>query len=172
MKKTLIVVAIIIVVMILSKEDKIIIPDDAIRFRVIANSNTLDDQRIKNNIAKYVEEYVISLTKDASSSDDARKILLDNKNNIKDKIDNYLVMNNIDMTYDLSIGKNLFPVKNYHGVEYREGYYDSVVLSLGNKQGLNWWCVMYPPLCLIDRTNASEVEVVSLAKELLEKYKK
>lgn len=172
MKRVLVIIAILIVV-VLSKEEKgIIIPTNAIRFRVIANSNTIEDQTIKNNVALHIEKYIIGLTSSAKSSDEAKKILLNNKENIENEVENYMVMNNINMKYDLKIGKNYFPKKIYHGVEYDPGNYESVVLSLGNKQGLNWWCVMYPPLCLIDRSTAtsSDTEFTTLAQELLNKY--
>ncbi len=173
MKKILIVVAIIIVVLISKEENEIIIPNNAIRFRVVANSNTLEDQSIKNNIAKYIESYVIDLTSDAKSSEEAKDILLSNHKTIENEVENYMVMNNIKMNYEVSIGRNYFPSKNYRGVKYDAGFYDSIVLNLGNKQGINWWCVMYPPLCLADRdTKSTDVEYTTLTKEILDKYTK
>ena len=171
MKKLLVLIAVIIVVCCYHKEENIVIPNNAIRFRVIANSNTIEDQNIKNNVAKYMEKYIIDMTKDAKSSEEAKDILMNNHQNIEDELGKYLDANEVVTKYQVSIGRNYFPEKEYHGIKYDAGYYDSLVISLGYSQGLNWWCVMYPPLCLIDRnTTADDYEITSLTKELLEKY--
>lgn len=79
-------------------------------------------------------------------------------------------MNNMDNRFKLNVGRNFFPKKKYKGVTYNAGYYDSIVLSLGDASGVNWWCVMYPPLCLLDEKQEN-YEYTSLVKELLNKYK-
>ena len=169
MKKLLIIAAIIIIVVLNNKVENIIIPESAIRFRVIANSNTLEDQLIKNNISKELSYYLNDLVKDAKSKEEANTIINSNYHNIKDFVDNYINMNKINTNYDLSIGRNYFEEKKYKGVKYNSGYYDSIVLSLGNKLGVNWWCIMYPPLCLIDESK--DLEYTSLVKDMLNKYK-
>lgn len=168
MKKVLIIVAILIVIIINNNTENIIIPESSIRFRVIANSNTLEDQVIKNNISKELSSYLNNLVSNAKSKDEANEIINSNYLNIKSFIDNYIDANNINKVYDLSIGRNFFEEKSYKGVKYNAGYYDSIVLSLGNKQGINWWCVMYPPLCLIEESD--DVEYTTLIKDMLNKY--
>lgn len=168
MKKVLIVVAILIIIITNKNVDNIIIPESSIRFRVIANSNTLEDQVIKNNISKELSSYLYNLVSNAKSKDEATEIININYLNIKSFIDNYIEDNNINTVYDLSIGRNFFEEKSYKGVKYNSGYYDSIVLSLGNKSGINWWCVMYPPLCLIEENE--DVEYTTLIKDMLNKY--
>ena len=77
-------------------------------------------------------------------------------------------INNIEESFKISIGSNYFPNKKYKGVEYKEGYYDSVVIELGESSGLNWWCVIYPPLCKID--NVEEAEYTTLVGEILSNF--
>ena len=168
MKKILIILAILIVIIINNNTENIIIPESSIRFRVIANSNALEDQVIKNNISKELSSYITSLVSNAKSKDEANAIINSNYLNIKGFIDNYIESNNISTTYDLSIGRNFFEEKSYKGVKYNSGYYDSIVLSLGNKSGINWWCVMYPPLCLIEENE--NLEYTTLIKEMLNRY--
>lgn len=171
MKKLLVVVAIIMLIMINSKSDTIIIPENAIRYRVVASSNSASDQLIKNKISTYMQDYLIDMTSTAKSSDEAHNILLTNYEAIKTHLESYLNKNSIKTTYEIKIGRNYFPKKSYKGVDYSEGYYDSIVINLGHKQGVNWWCVMYPPLCLIDNNdNLDEVEYTTLTSELLKKY--
>ncbi|MCH5166829.1 MAG: stage II sporulation protein R [Erysipelotrichales bacterium] len=169
MKNVLIAIAIIIIVVLNNKVENIIIPESSIRFRIIANSNTIEDQIIKNNLSKELTKYITDLVINASSKKEANDIINSNYKNIEKYIDNYLDINNIKTTYNLSIGKNYFDAKSYKGVKYNSGYYDSIVLSLGNKKGINWWCVMYPPLCLIDQSE--DVEYTTLVKDMLNKYK-
>lgn len=173
MKKILIIVAIIMLILINTKERNFIIPDSAIRFRIIANSNSVQDQTIKNNLEKKLETYLYEIVKDASNSNDAKSKLLNNYQNIEKYVQNYMDINNINSNFKISIGNNYFPNKVYKGVTYEAGYYDSIVVSLGHSQGVNWWCVIYPPLCLIDtkEKESNDIEYTSIVKEILTKYK-
>lgn len=171
MKKLLVITAIIMLLLIHTKEETIIIPENAIRYRVVASSNSANDQMVKNKVSTYMQEYLINLTSSAKSSEEASTILLNNHTNIENYLDKFMRQNNYNTTYEVNIGRNYFPNKSYKGVDYPEGYYDSIVINLGHKQGLNWWCVMYPPLCLMDtKEDLNEVEYTTFAKEILNKY--
>ena len=66
---------------------------------------------------------------------------------------------------------NYFPEKEYKGVVYEEGEYESLVITLGNGLGENFWCVLFPPLCLLDTEEEPEnVEYTSFVKEVIDKY--
>ena len=54
------------------------------------------------------------------------------------------------------------------GIEYDEGYYESLLITLGEGKGDNWWCVLFPPLCLIEAEESTEVEYKSFIKEIIE----
>lgn len=156
-------------VLISTKEESIIIPESSIRFRVIASSNTLEDQTKKSKISKNLSSYIYELIKDSKDKEEAQDTINKNYKNIEEYVNNYLVMNNMDNRFKLSVGRNFFPKKKYKGVTYNAGYYDSIVLSLGDASGINWWCVMYPPLCLIDEEK-EDYEYTTLVQELLDKY--
>lgn len=170
MKKILIIIAIIIIVAINYQESEIIIPSSAVRFRIIANSNTASDQALKRNLERELELYLYNISKSASNSKEAQNLMLQKQNEIDKFIKTYLSNQNVKIPYKISIGNNYFPKKEYKGIEYNSGYYDSIVVSLGNAQGLNWWCVIYPPLCLIDSETRGEIEYTTLVKEMLNKY--
>lgn len=169
MKKILIVIAIIVSILCINKDESIVIPNNAIRFRVVANSNKLEDQLIKNNISVSLQEYIFDLTKNAKSAKETKEILLKNKENIDSIVQKYLDINNINEKFNVSIGNNYFPKKSYKGIDYDAGYYDSIVVNIGASKGLNWWCVIYPPLCLIDEKK-EDVEYTTLVTELLEQF--
>ena len=117
MKKVLVFLAIIMIIIISNKEENIIIPESSIRFRVIANSNTLEDQTTKNKISKNLSSFVSNLIKETSSKEEATKVLNENYNTIDKYLKEYLNNNNLNLNYDLNIGKNYFEKKNYKGIK-------------------------------------------------------
>lgn len=70
----------------------------------------------------------------------------------------------------LIFGFNYFPSKKYKGITYKDGYYESLVVTLGEGKGDNWWCVLFPPLCLLEAEESTDVEYKSYVKELIDKY--
>ena len=148
MKKIIIILFFIVVGLVLVNEkENILIPDNAIRFRIIANSNSNEDQELKRTIKKDVEKELFTLLKDVNNINDAREVINNNLN----KIDN--IVKSYNVSYDINYGNNYFPTKEYKGVTYDEGNYESLVIKLGSGLGDNWWCVLFPPLCLLDEQN-------------------
>ena len=145
-----------------SGEKEILIPNEAIRFRVIANSDTLEDQNKKMVIKEKIEKEVYELIKGDSKTSEVK----DNIDNIRKIVDKY------DINYDINYGENYFPAKNYKGVIYKPGNYESLVITLGEGKGNNFWCVLFPPLCLLDneKSDVGEVEYKFFVKQLLDKF--
>lgn len=153
-------------VTLINNKDNILIPDEAIRFRVIANSNELEDQTLKMEIKTEVEKELFELIKDANSIDDARNMIKNNLNLVKK------ILNEHNIEYDVNYGNNYFPEKEYKGIIYKSGNYESLVITLGEGIGDNWWCVLFPPLCMLDeRQNLENTEYQFFAKELINKLK-
>ena len=148
----------------------IFIPDNSIRLRVIPNSNNQDDIYIKERVKDYLETNIYLLTKDTKNIEDARRIIKNNIPIIKDNIDYIFTKNNYSLTYDVNYGYNYFPKKLYKGKTYNEGYYESLVISIGEAKGDNWWCVLFPNLCLTDIKNNPKYG--SYLKELMTKNSK
>ena len=153
-----------------SKEFKI--PDEAIRLRVIASSNSNIDQQVKFKVTDTMENVIYELLKNAKGVEEARKIINDNMNYIDNKVLETLQKEKYPLSYEIKYGLNFFPEKKYKGVTYSEGYYESLVVTLGEGKGNNWWCVLFPPLCLMEaeETEKEEVEYKFFIKELIEKY--
>ena len=123
-----------------ANKEEILIPTDAIRFRVIANSNDEIDQEVKMKVKEAIEQEVNKLMLEAKNSEEAKKLINENMEHIQQIVNQYTTDNKI------SFGVNYFPEKEYHGVTYPSGEYESLVITLGNGVGNNWWCVMFPPL--------------------------
>ena len=163
MKKIIfIVICLVIGILVYKKSEQIIIPSDAIRIRIIANSNNIEDLYQKKKIKESIKDDIYNLVKDSSNSMEAS---INIKNNIS-KIDS--LIKSKTSNYKITYGKNYFPEKIYKGVVYPSGEYDSLVITLGSGLGDNWWCVLYPPLCLIDdNASTSDVEYQFLVGKIL-----
>ena len=68
---------------------------------------------------------------------------------VSDEVDK--ILNKYNVKYEILYGNNFFPNKEYKGIKYNEGYYESLVIKLGSALGDNWWCVLFPPLCKLDQ---------------------
>ena len=75
-----------------------------------------------------------------------------------------------ELPFDINFGLNYFPKKEFKGIIYNEGYYESVVVTLGEGLGDNWWCVLFPPLCMIEAQESTNVEYTTVVKEVINKY--
>ena len=175
MKKTILVLGLILATYMIigvKAEELVEIPDNAIRIRVIGNSDSEYDQEKKQEIRKEVQLYMQNLLKDAKNIEEARTIINDNLNNINKNIDSYLTQIDYKKNYTINFGLNYFPEKEYKGIKYKEGLYESLLITLGEGKGKNWWCVLFPPICLLEaeETETNEIEYKSFVKEIIEKY--
>ena len=150
--------------------EKKLIPDDAIRIRVIPNSNAEYDQNMKLLVKEELQQDMYNLLKDVKGVQEARSVINNNLENINKQVDTIFTNNGYDMDYSINFGLNYFPEKEYKGVKYEEGYYESLLVTIGEGKGSNWWCVLFPPLCLIEAEESTEVEYTSFVKELVDKY--
>lgn len=174
MKKIfLIIIAVIMLFVVYNKNkenENVKIPDTAIRFRVLANSNSPRDQKIKEDVRDSVQKELYFLLKNSKNVSEARSIINNNIPNFEKLIKEEIM--NSGYSYNVSYGMHHFPEKTYKGVIYDEGYYESLLVTLGEGKGNNWWCVLFPPLCVLEaeETNSNETEYKFFIKELIEKY--
>lgn len=150
----------------INKEEKVIIPKDAIRFRIIANSNTNIDQTMKKQILKNLGTEIVE-TNSLSTISETRNFIKNELPKFTEIVDKTIKENNYNNTFDITYGKNYFPRKEYKNIIYEEGEYESLVITLGDGKGKNFWCILFPPLCNIDEEN---IQYTSLIKETLDKY--
>lgn len=174
MKKTIMLISLIIGIYIFIgyKFSKIEIPNEALRIRILANSNSEYDQEIKNELKDNIQDYVYDLLKDTETIEEARKIINSKLDNISSRTNDFLQFKNYKLPYSINFGYNYFPEKVYRGITYKEGYYESLLITLGKGEGDNWWCVLFPPLCLLEAEESTEVEYTTLVGEIIKKYQK
>lgn len=170
MKQLIILIIIAVGVVIISNSNEYVeIPVSSIRMRVVAASDSTKDQAEKMVVKSFVEEKLYELIEGAKSDEEAYKIIEENKEEIDEEITSQMQKMNLDSDYSSKVGDNYFPEKDFKGLRYRAGNYKSFVVTLGEGQGENWWCVLYPPLCLIDE-NKTDYEYHSLIKDTILKY--
>lgn len=151
-------------------EEKVKIPEESIRLRVLANSNSEYDQQIKKEVSYALQNEISNII---TLEDDINSAKLKLKNNlgiIDNRINNVLTSRNYNKSYNINLGLNYFPEKEFKGVKYKEGYYESLLVTIGEGKGNNWWCVLFPPLCILEAEESDEIEYSSLIKEVLEQY--
>jgi len=142
-----------------------IIPKEAIRFRVIASSDSEEDQEIKNMVTKKVMDYLDDFQ--MMDHHKAQTILRESSSTVEALVNSSIKENGFSMTSKVKFGKNFFPKKTYKGYVYESGYYDSLVIELGEANGENFWCVLYPPICMLEKVD-EDVEYESFIFNLID----
>ncbi len=172
MKNFIIILGILITYLIIGNTavEAVKIPDEAIRLRVVANSDSKEDQTIKLKVKTEVEKELFNLLKNTKGIEEARNIINDNLDTIDNKVNSLLLKEKYRQGYELNFGYNYFPEKEFNGITYEEGMYESLLITLGKGEGENWWCVLFPPLCLLEAEESDEVEYKLFIQELIEKY--
>lgn len=151
------------------KAEEIVIPNTSIRLRVIPNSNNLLDQEMKAKVKKYLEANLYKNFANVNNIEEARTMINNNIPKIEKDITSIFNENNYDMNFKVKYGNNYFPEKEYKGITYKEGYYESLVVEIGEAKGDNFWCVLFPSLCLLETEETTEVEYKLGVLELINK---
>ena len=151
------------------KAEEIVIPNTAIRLRVIPNSNNLLDQEMKAKVKEYLETNLYKNFDNVNNIDEARIMINNNIPKIEEDITSIFKENNYNMNFKVKYGNNYFPQKEYKGITYEEGYYESLVVEIGEAKGDNFWCVLFPSLCLLETEETTEVEYKLGVLELINK---
>lgn len=171
MKKIIVILTMLTSILIYNefKNNEVIIPDTAIRLRVIPNSNSSLDQSMKNKVKKYLEKNTYATLSNVTDIEEARTKINDSLSNLDININKIFKDNKYNMEYTVDFGYNYFPEKKYRGLKYEEGYYESLVITIGEGKGDNWWCVLFPNLCLVDLENKTNIEYKSWIVEQINK---
>ena len=172
MKKIAIISLIIIFIFFIGtfNEEEVIIPNEAIRLRVIANSNSEYDQKMKVKVKDKVQTDVYNLLEEVNEINEAKNIIKDNINYFDNNLTMFLKKENYNLKHKIIFENHFFKNKIERGINYKEGNYEAVVVTLGKGQGNNWWCILFPPLCLLEAKEATNIEYKFFIKELLKGY--
>ncbi|WP_232299482.1 stage II sporulation protein R [Pontibacillus chungwhensis] len=135
-----------------------VIPDQAIRLRILANSDGDKDQAIKRKVRDAVNAEITVWVEELTSIEAARELIQSRLGELEEIVDNVLKEEGVKQTYTVDYGKQVkFPAKLYGTYLYPAGEYEAILISLGKGDGANWWCVLFPPLCFLDFNNGTSV---------------
>lgn len=138
-------------------EDVVVIPKEAIRLRILAHSNSPEDQEIKRIVRNRVNAQITEWVKGLTSLEEAREIIKDHLGDIQKIAQN--VLDETGSTHDVhtEFGRVNFPTKLYGNFLYPAGQYEAILITIGDGKGANWWCVLFPPLCFLDFSSGTAV---------------
>lgn len=129
---------------------KIDYKEKLIRFHVIANSDSDEDQKLKLKVRDNVISYLQPKLAKSNSIEESEKIIKSEYDNLKKISEDTIHTNGYDYGVTVGIVHSNFPTKQYSNVVLPAGEYKALKIIIGNGEGKNWWCVMFPPLCFVD----------------------
>lgn len=120
-----------------------------IRLHVIANSNTASDQGIKLKVRDAIIKHMQSRD-DISTRRDMEEYITANTDRLERIAEGVVASEGRDDNVKASLGVRYIPEKTYGGTTFPAGNYEALDIKIGEGKGENWWCVLFPPLCLLD----------------------
>lgn len=132
--------------------------DNLIRFHVVANSDSPEDQQIKGIVRDRIIEYMNEKLKHSRDIEQTRNIIINELQAIEKLAGDEVKKAGKDYKAEAILGQFPFPTKVYGDVTLPAGRYQALRIVLGKGQGTNWWCVLFPPLCFVDATHGTVPE--------------
>ena len=118
-----------------------------LRFHVLANSDSIADQTVKEKVRDAVGIYLQPLLGEAKSLEDTKQIIAANMQDIIQVAENTLRENGYSYPVSAQITRTDFPEKTYGAYTFPKGEYEALQIVIGEGEGQNWWCVLYPNMC-------------------------
>lgn len=128
--------------------EKAFTPENIIRIHVLANSDSAEDQALKLKVKDRLVQWLSPELAEAGSTAESRALLEKKLNDIVKVACAEVKKNNEDYDVKAMIGDFDFPTRQYGELVLPQGQYHALRVVLGEGKGHNWWCVLYPPLCV------------------------
>ena len=139
---------------------------DYLRLHIRANSNAEIDQNVKFDIKDRVIEFLTPHLCNVESKQRAIEIVEEYNSVLKSLCLNVLAEKNLDYKVNIKITNEHFPTREYCNTVLDAGFYDAVIIELGEGMGENWWGIMYPPLCFVNKNeNTMQIKYKSIICE-------
>lgn len=126
------------------------ISEKIIRFHIVANSDSDDDQELKLKVKEAVVAYTSALLENSSSIEESETLINEHYDEILSIAKATVSENGYSYPVYCTMGYEYFPTKSYGNYTFPPGQYKAFQIKIGEAKGKNWWCVLYPPLCFID----------------------
>ena len=132
--------------------------ESVVRLHVLANSDSDDDQSLKLKVRDAILSYVSPLVIDSKSREEAIEILQREIESIKKEAKTVILEQGYGYDVDVTLTLEEYPTRNYESMSFPSGQYVSLRVLIGEAEGQNWWCVLFPPLCLSAASSKTESE--------------
>ena len=127
-----------------------------LRFHVLANSDTEEDQKLKLAVKDAVILRISDGMNQCKTKEEAENYIIENKTEIEETAKTVVAQYGSEYTVELTLTKEYYPRRTYGEVTLPAGEYSSVRILLGEAEGQNWWCVLFPQVCTDTATPAEE----------------
>lgn len=134
---------------------------DYLRIHIKANSNSQIDQNVKYKIKDCFVQYLTLQICEVKTKQQAIDVVNKEKSNLEEIGTGLLLANGLTYGISVKISNEYFPTRQYSNTTLESGYYDAIIVELGQAVGDNWWCVVYPPLCFGGGENTSQINFKS-----------
>lgn len=141
-----------------------------LRIHIRANSNDIEDQNVKYKVKEGVVETLLPILAEIETFDEAKVVMQENFALIEATANSILKENGFTYTAKAEINNEYFPTRVYDDLTLEEGYYDALILKLGNGTGDNWWCLVYPAFCFTSSDNPNNVVYISKIWEMISNW--
>ena len=131
--------------------------DKVVRLHVLANSDSEEDQTVKLAVRDAILEVTVPLLQNCKTKEDAVALLEANRTLLTETAQTVLREEGFDDSVSIEMGLEDYPTRTYDSLCFPAGEYISMRVSLGEGEGQNWWCCLFPPLCLDAATVGKEV---------------
>ncbi len=123
--------------------------ENIFRLHILANSDSEEDQTLKLKVRDTILEYMKTLTNDMSDKQAVIELSKKHLQDFKEIAEDVIRENGYDYSVNLEIGNFYFPTKYYGNISLPAGNYDALKIEIGEADGQNWWCSLFPPLCFV-----------------------
>jgi len=134
-------------------------PDQLIRFHVLANSDSEKDQELKRAVRDAILKEVSPRLAVSKSLNESRQIIKQIRPDMETIGRSVVKMWGKDYSVNTEYGNFMFPTKSYGSLVLPAGNYEALRVVIGEGQGSNWWCVLFPALCFVDINQSTAVQV-------------
>ncbi|MBQ8882332.1 MAG: stage II sporulation protein R [Clostridia bacterium] len=141
-----------------------------LRVHIRANSNSEIDQAVKMQVKSEVSEYLTDKLDSVSEFTVAYGIIERELTAVEKIASDTLARHGFNYGARARLNNEYFPTRAYGDKVIESGYYDALIIQLGDGKGDNWWCVIYPPLCFVSATGNGNLAYKSFIKELWDKF--
>jgi len=167
--------AIMFCLLLAGERDAAAVREGVVRFHVVAESDSAEDQQLKLKVRDGVFSLIRNLFSDCTDREEALSTARENQDLLQREAERILRENGSREEVTVEVGSRFFPTKSYGALSFPAGNYQAVSICIGEAKGRNFWCVLYPALCLapaVAEDDAAEELVAAVGKQETEFLKK